>query len=365
VKYAGGCLTVLIFIAMCVYALLKLNESPPIRVVPNPHVPKTEPPPPKIDPEKYVYVRSLNEYHKEETPKTHKVSYGFMDYRGNTQRIHCEIGIADHKNEFESFGYNDEAINKAVDYYLQKDVDKEIAKTGLTGYMTVKFSGGGGYEWSYEIPGTLGFDEIAKKKTKALEIVQRIETVYPGKQEKLEARLYQQRGFLLKKNELHFDYVGIIRRAEEPLKNCMEALKEASKDYGIRQKIGLYLSFFQEIRYVVPPDNVEGRKIIGLWVPTEVIVNNHGDCDSKSLALAAMYTRLGIPVIVVRVPGHVLLGVQGTPGADQAFVQIKNQYFILCEPAGPAKLEPGYEGTKNVSGNFEYFLIEPSTDTRI
>jgi len=121
----------------------------------------------------------------------------------------------------------------------------------------------------------------------------------------------------------------------------------------------MYTAFFQEIRYELPPDLQNGKQIMGLWVPTEVLINHHGDCDSKSLALAAMLKPLGIRVVVIRIPGHVLLGVEGTPGPDQKFVRIGNHYFILCEVAGPAKRYPGEEGSTPVSGSFEYTMVEP------
>ena len=51
------------------------------------------------------------------------------------------------------------------------------------------------------------------------------------------------------------------------------------------------------------------------------------------------------------------MGVEGTPGADEAYVQIGNRYFVLCEVAGPGKIPPG--GSR-ISGSFEYVMIEPA-----
>ncbi len=94
----------------------------------------------------------------------------------------------------------------------------------------------------------------------------------------------------------------------------------------------------------------------GFYVPTEVLVNDHGDCDSKSAAFAALWRHLDTAVLLISVPRHMLVGVEVRPGPGEAFVRIGNRYFVLCEPAGPAKLHPGAE---RLSGDFEYMLLEP------
>jgi hypothetical protein len=75
------------------------------------------------------------------------------------------------------------------------------------------------------------------------------------------------------------------------------------------------------------------------------------------VAFAAMWRRLQPRVIVIRVPKHALIGVEGKPGPDESYVQIGNRYYVLCEVAGPAKLRPGYQPLK---GSFEYVTIDPA-----
>jgi hypothetical protein len=167
-------------------------------------------------------------------------------------------------------------------------------------------------------------------------------------------------GFLLRGDELRIDYAPIVLRNITTLHNCFESIERSAPNYQNQDLIGLYLAFFQEIRYELPPDKIDKREIMGLYVPTEVVIHDHGDCDSKSLAFSAMIRSLKIPLIVIRVPGHVLVGVESRPGPNQKFVRLGNRYFVLCEVAGPAKLFPGEEGSTRVQGNFEYTLIEPA-----
>ena len=42
--------------------------------------------------------------------------------------------------------------------------------------------------------------------------------------------------------------------------------------------------------------------------------------------------------------------------AGERHVRLGNRYYVLCEPAGPAKLHPGLS---DMSGSYEYVRIEP------
>ena len=92
-------------------------------------------------------------------------------------------------------------------------------------------------------------------------------------------------------------------------------------------------------------------------MPTAVLVRGAGDCDSKSATFCALWRHLPKRAILILVPGHALVGVEGKPRADEAYVRLGNRYFVLCEVAGPGKIPPG--GT-SISGDFEYVMIEPA-----
>jgi hypothetical protein len=228
--------------------------------------------------------------------------------------------------------------------------------------MKVSFQDGGGYRWEWSLPGELEDPEKERAKKEIDQVLEMLKSEIPKRQTEISSKLYAEKGFRLEKNEVRIDYKKLAIQSEPELLNCFEAIRASGGNYNERQLIGLYLAFLQEIRYEVPPLREKERYIQGLWTPGEVVVNNHGDCDSKSVTYAALCKRLGIPVIVIRIPGHVLVGVQSIPGPGQQFVRIGNRYFVLCEPAGPAKLYPGNEGRSDISGNFEYVMIEP-TDT--
>ncbi len=162
---------------------------------------------------------------------------------------------------------------------------------------------------------------------------------------------------MLRGRELVIDHNALARRAMAHVDNCLQELLGAADGHPLKQLLGLLLAFYQELKYEVPPDTVGPKHILGLWVPAEVLAEGKGDCDSKAVAFAAMWRRLPPRVIVIRVPNHVLIGVEAKPGPDESYVQIGNRYYVLCEVAGPRKLRPGYQPLK---GSFEYVTIDPA-----
>jgi hypothetical protein len=111
----------------------------------------------------------------------------------------------------------------------------------------------------------------------------------------------------------------------------------------------------QELKYEVPPERIGRRDVFGLWVPEQVMTDGKGDCDSKATTFAALWRHRRPRIVIILVPEHALVGVEGKPGPGESFVQIGNRYYVLCEVAGPGKLPPG---TKSISGSFDYVAVD-------
>jgi hypothetical protein len=352
----SGCVVAFcIFIAICGAACLYLlSLNPPDPVPPDPHVI----PEPKPDPDKYLSVGSLNEFKRTETTDIYRVSYGFIDYSGETHRISCHIKKDDYKRETDSFGYDEELVDRLSAQELSEFYNHEIQELGLALYIKLRFPGGGHYQWEYRIPaGTPGKDDIERQIKRYFSTFEkRVKERYHI----IMNRILAERGFQMDDYLISINYRNLVLKGQKPLLDCYNNLKNSGKNYNDRQYVGMFLAFFQEIQYQVPPNIINGKHTIGLWVPTEVISNNHGDCDSKSVAFSSMVKSHGLSSIVIHVPKHVLVGVEAKPGPDQEFVRIGNRYFILCEVSGPGKWPPGNEGDDDVKGSFKYYLIEPA-----
>lgn len=287
------------------------------------------------------------------------VKYDFTDFQDKSHTIACNILKSDYSRERKEFGYTQREIDAAIDGQLQKWLNGELQKRKIASYFRIKVSDGGSYKWEYNIPGGLpaAENDRATQQVEAMKTL--IKTEYDRKFDEIEDAVFRQRGLLVHDKLIQIDYGSLVLRSQQPLLDCFEALLQSGHGFSEKDYVGMYLSFIQQIRYQVPPDNEDGKDILGLWVPTEVMLHNHGDCDSKSVTLSTFLRSFGLPVMVILIPRHALIAVEMRPGPDQQFVRVGNRYFVLCEAAGPARLPPGDEGARRLQGHFEFTLIEP------
>ncbi|HJX27142.1 MAG TPA: hypothetical protein VJ885_04465 [Thermoanaerobaculia bacterium] len=283
-----------------------------------------------------------------------RLSFGFIDHDGDRHQVACTIRREDYEREVARFGYSEAERSETLNREVKALLEREAAARGVAPYFTIEVHGDLEYEWSYEVPPMAGPEALQA----AEELHQWLDTRSGDAIAPLIDRYYRERGFALEKNMLQVDYERAVLESSDPLADCFEALRRAGGQEPAVRQLGLFLSFFQDLRYELPPDvDEQGRETLGFRVPTAVLVRGAGDCDSKAAAFCSMWRRLrGSRVLLILVPEHALVGVEGKPGPDQAFVRLGNRYFILCEVAGPGKIPAG---DTSIEGSFEYILIEP------
>ena len=302
-------------------------------------------------------VGALREFSRAETGRRYRLTFGFIDYHGRTHRVSCLVNREAHAAERARFGFDREAVNAELNLELLRLVDAEVSARGLGPWFRIEFEGAGGYRSSWNLPA--GMEAGAKKRALAAieELTGWIDRELPAHNNRIRAAIYRRRGMLLQGNTLSIDYERLIREATDPLSDCFQVLRASGRGSSVRQFMGLLLAFYQELKYEVPPDEEDGRQTLGLKVPTDVLVSGGGDCDSKSVAFAAMWRRLPSRLVFIVVPGHALVGVEARALPGEQTVRVGNRTFVLCEVAGPAKLSPG---AKSFAGSFEYVLVEPA-----
>jgi hypothetical protein len=101
--------------------------------------------------------------------------------------------------------------------------------------------------------------------------------------------------------------------------------------------------------------------ILEFWVPLKVLVENMGDCDSKGVAFASMWTNYKkYPLILIRIPNHLFLGI-GIPSHSSEGIVVNGIRYTLCEVTGPDKIPPGlitqYSLLYLEGGKYEYEII--------
>ena len=74
---------------------------------------------------------------------------------------------------------------------------------------------------------------------------------------------------------------------------------------------------------------------------TLVLVNNMGDCDSKSVLFASLWTIFrSYRLLLIKIPNHMLVGV-AVPSYSTEGVVINGLRYTLLEVTGQDKMPPG------------------------
>jgi hypothetical protein len=298
----------------------------------------------------------VREFSREEAGPRWKLSYGFVDYHGRTHRVTCHVDRAAHEAERAGFGYVPEEVEAELNRELARIVAAEVARRRVGPYFQIQFRGMGGWKWSWKLPGGLEETERVRARAAIDDLTGWIDRELRGRDQAIRSEIYARHGLKLEDRKLRIDYQKLIEEGTGPLSDCFHALYEAGRGSSVRQYMGLILAFLQELEYEIPPDEEDGRRKLGLRVPTDVLVSGRGDCDSKSVAFASMWRRLPTSLIFILIPRHALVGVEAQVYPDEEAVIVGNRSYVLCEVAGPAKIRPG---GKSIAGSFEYILIEP------
>jgi hypothetical protein len=139
------------------------------------------------------------------------------------------------------------------------------------------------------------------------------------------------------------DHIRYAEESSHNLNGIVLAIKEQMNNpYNAREFVDFTLNWLQTIPY----DTLENRLSSngsGFAAPRQLLLNNKGDCDSKStlfLALLKSYNPR-LPSKMFFLPNHALVGVSLKPNkADEQIIQ-NNVSYILAEPTGAAQYKLG------------------------
>lgn len=132
------------------------------------------------------------------------------------------------------------------------------------------------------------------------------------------------------------DHARIAHKYVQLMRPVAEAIAEKVNSKNPRDVVNYALSFMQSIPYDVLKSRYFSNGA-GFQVPYGLLMGNKGDCDTKSVALAAIlrnfYPRLRM--IMVYVPGHAFVGMAFPKASGDKAISFGGTSFILAEPVGP------------------------------
>lgn len=313
-------------------------------------LPTPEQPTPIYNQRVPAWAKSLNQYNRMETGGFQLMTYRFIDYTGKKKTLGFSISTAEHQKLSRRFGYNQQSVEKRVLARLDKGIADIISRAGLSQYLNYSLTGRSLSFQPATVPGAV--------HAKVLETLNKANSFFSKNYLPFFNQELRTRGFYIDGNYIKIDYNTLIEWNTEPLRGCFNSLYATGKGYTLAQYLGLFIAFLQEIHYELPPNNVKGTFTGGIYIPTDVLINNRGDCDSKSIVFCALWRHFkDARLIIVLLHEHALIGVGITPGPGQKSVRLGNTHYVLCEVAGPGKLYPGYVDP-STKGTFTYYMVK-------
>jgi hypothetical protein len=198
-------------------------------------------------------------------------------------------------------------------------------------------------------------------------IIRSAERAWDASRRKIAPRLEKEtkaflaaRGMVMTPRGIAADYKALVRENRDRLAPLAADFKRIC---GPNKKdlLDAVLSFVQNIPSR-PRPSVEGEKYTaGLAVPLRVLADDSGDCDSKAVLFAALWTGLcGHRTILVSVPGHMLVGV-ALPYASGTKIEIDGARYTLLEVNCGRSLPPGeissYSFAALESGQLKFRIV--------
>lgn len=155
------------------------------------------------------------------------------------------------------------------------------------------------------------------------------------------------------------DHVRIANESQTTVQSLAQAFaSKLGEDRTPYDSLRLILGFVQSIPYA-ELDNRFSSPGAGFHTPARLLFENRGDCDSKVTLIAALFSALHPETesLIVYLPGHAMFAVDIEPEEEDYWVRHDERRFLLVEPTGPARFEPGRIGDRYVPHVYSGALV--------
>jgi hypothetical protein len=251
-----------------------------------------------------------------------RLTYRFLGL-ARMHEVTCKVNIKDSQTLIDHFSYSDTEREEIVAKELERRVKAEAVSLGLLSFRELTFKGlvddKGRFVyypvWSWKAEAS-SFPDAAREEK------ERFDKWYDDNRQKLvlaaERTFLPTRGFIYddkddKQGIWMIDYSRLVAEAAPVLERCSE---EFAREIGDHPEI--LMRFFQGLSYKYIEDKNTGWETGGVRVPSSVLLQSEGDCDSNAVTFCVLERRNPRQLLLFRslrrsgdrTPGHALLGIE-------------------------------------------------------
>lgn len=123
------------------------------------------------------------------------------------------------------------------------------------------------------------------------------------------------------------DYLPtMVYEGTQALQKLVREFERVTRNWKPERKVNFVLAFVQSIPWT---DDSETGYDEFYKYPGETIVECEGDCEDTSMLLASILSGLGFEVVLINLPGHIAVGVEGN--FRGYYYLYKNDKYFYCE----------------------------------
>ena len=306
-------------------------------------------------------------------PEGIRVSYSWSDSRGVPRAVDVSVAAAAVAESEGSFGFSCAELKeflKNAEAGIRDDMG--LSAVDIAGKV-VAASGSEGCQVSEnpanEFQFVLRTDATGRARHAAEidRIIAASKKAWESSQKKIMARLEQEikafvesRGMVITPHGIAADYKKLVRQNRTRLVPLAEEFKRVCGP-NKKRLLEAVLSFVQGIPYRPRPASEAGKYTAGMAVPLRVLADDSGDCDSKAVLFASLWTALcGHRTILIMVREHMLVGV-AAPFALGTTLELDGLRYVLLEVNCGGSLSPGeisgYSSDAIAWGEWKYRIV--------
>lgn len=265
-----------------------------------------------------------------EQEDSYQFYYQWLDHSQEQQQLSF---LLEKSTLFEKFRSFRSYIPKLANNYIQRKVRNKLLASPLPGVQTQFYKKDGNINIKIS-------SRDVNKVTQAKATIAELEAEYFDQylMENHYQRFIDHHGNVgIKPN-----HTDIANQSVASLKSLKAIILEQVEVKNIRKVTSYVTSFIQSIPYS-PLESRITSSGAGFATPLNLLFENKGDCDSKSVLAGALLRAImpRVKLIMVFIDGHALIGVDAPISAGDITIRHDHTTYILLEPTGPAILPLG------------------------